>query len=280
MSSPFTVPAGAGVVRSLARLAATAGDAVRTERLRQRITQRELAARSGVSPAVVAKAESGAGVSLETYVRLAEALGLRPDIRFDHPRRRQDRSEIDLVHAAMGECEVARLRSLGHEVRLDHPFQHYHFAGRADVLAWNLPRHALLHIENRTRFPDLQDAAGAYNAKREYLPGALADRLPIRGGWRSVTHVMAGLWSAEVIHTVRLRVESFRALCPNGTEAFEAWWSGDPPIDGLSSAFVLLDPRVRLGRARRFVGLAEAMATRPRFHGYAAAAEALRRESA
>jgi hypothetical protein len=224
----------------------------------------------------VAKAESGEAVSLETYVRLSEALHLRPELTFANPRRRQDRTELDVVHAAMGECEVAHLRGFGVELRLDHPFQHYHFAGRADVVAWDPGRRAFLHTENRTRFPDLQEAAGAYNVKREYLPGVLAERLGVRGGWRSVTHVMAALWSAEVLHAVRLRTESFRALCPNDMSAFEAWWSGSPPTDGISSTFVLLDPRRHVGEARRFVGLDEAITVRARYRGYADAAAALR----
>ena len=123
------------------------------------------------------------------------------------------------MHAAMGEAEASHLRSRGHEVLLDEPYQHYQFAGRADVLAIDRQRKALLHIENRTRFPDLQAFAGSYNAKRAYLAPDLARRLGVDGGFRSVTHVVAGLWSSEVLHVVRLRPASFAAVCPDPTHA-------------------------------------------------------------
>lgn len=50
----------------------------------------------------------------------------------------------------------AHLRRSGFEVAIAEPHQHYQFAGRADRLGWDLDRRALIHIENRTRFPDMQ----------------------------------------------------------------------------------------------------------------------------
>jgi hypothetical protein len=44
--------------------------------------------------------------------------------------------------------------------------QFYQFAGRADVVAWNVEERALLHIEIRTRFPDLQEMAGSTSVSR------------------------------------------------------------------------------------------------------------------
>ena len=166
----------------------------------------------------------------------------------------------------------------GVHIAIDEPYQHYQFAGRADVLAWDAEN--LLHIENRTRFPNLQEAAGSYNAKRQYLAPSIAQRLDLGPrGWRSVTHVMACLWSSEVIHVLRLRLASFEALCPDTPEAFEAWFAGDRPGQpGVTSALVLLDPAVEPGsRMRVTVGLAELARVKPRYRGYADAAESLRR---
>ena len=144
----------------------------------------------------------------------------------------------------------------GHEVLLDEPYQHYQFAGRADVLAIDRQRRALLHIENRTRFPDLQAFAGSYNAKRAYLAPDLARRLGVDGGFRSVTHVVAGLWSSEVLHVVRLRPASFAAVCPDPTDGFATWWDGLEPPRGESSAFILFDPLPGQRQSRRrWVGL-------------------------
>lgn len=228
-----------------------------------------------MSVAHAAAVESGQAASVETYIRMTHALGMRASLAVEDPRRRSNRPGQDIVHSAMGEVEVTHLRRPGVEVRLDHPFQHYHFAGRADVLGWDFAGRDLLHIENRTRFPDLQEAAGSYNAKREYLPGVLAERLGLRGGWRSVTHVMAGLWSAEVIHLARIRKQSLLAICPDSSNSFGAWWSGDRPPTGVTSTFILFDPRTDVGRARRFVDLGDLGTVRHRFRGYADAAEAL-----
>lgn len=152
-------------------------------------------------------------------------------------------------------------------VGIDEPYQHYQFAGRADVVAWNPDRAALLHLENRTRFPDFQHAAGSFNSKRAYLGDSLAKRLGVRQ-WRSETHVVVALWSAEVLHSLRLHPESFRSLCPDPPDDFAAWWAGQAPAAGVTSSLVLLDPLAR-GRQRVFVGLDDAIASaKPRHRGY------------
>ena len=203
------------------------------------------------------------------------ALGLKLDFNLVDPRRRQRAVALgaDVVHSAMGELEAGRLRGFRFMVGLDEPYQHYQYAGRADVCAWDLDRRALLHIENRTLFPDLQETAGAFNAKRAYLGGELAARLGVRS-WQSETHVIAALWSAEVLHALRLRSESFRALCPDDARGFEGWWTGNPPSGGRTAELVLLDPLAR-GRQRQFVSLERALVARPRYRGYADAAAAV-----
>lgn len=176
----------------------------------------------------------------------------------------------------MGELEAGWLQRHGFDVSIDHPYQHYQFAGRADVLAWTSQPSALLHIENRTRFPDLQSAAGAFNAKRRYLARNVADELRVKP-FRSETHVLMGLWSAEVIHVVRMRRASFRALCPDPEDRLVEWFAGRPPATGSSSSLVLLDP-FAAGRRTRTVGLARVLdGVRPRVRGYADAATRLQR---
>jgi hypothetical protein len=123
------------------------------------------------------------------------------------------------------------------------------------------------------RFPNLQDAAGSDNAKRSYLAPVIAERIGLRGGFRSVTHAMVGLWSSEVLHAVRIRTATFRALCRDSIEAFASWWKGIPPKVGTTSTFVLFDPIAR-SRARRFVDLDAAMRVEARHRGYAEAATA------
>jgi transcriptional regulator with XRE-family HTH domain len=263
------------------RLAGHAGLTIADARHGRMWTLRELADRSGLAPSAIHAVEHGRPAGLETYSALAIALDL--DLRLDlvDPRRRARsvRAE-DPVHAAMGEAIAARISSHGFPIAIDEPFQHYQFAGRADVLAWDLPSRSLLHVENRTRFPNVQEAFGSYNAKRRYLPDVMAERLGIKSGFATVSNVVVALWSTEVLHAVRLHPASFRAVCPADIRAFEAWWSGEPPAAGPStSAFVLFDPIPQgASMRRRFIGLEQALdaSSRPRYRGYADAVERLR----
>jgi transcriptional regulator with XRE-family HTH domain len=264
-------------------MAVDAGRRLHDERIRRGWTLRDLAARAGTAVAVAHRVESGDVATLESYARLATALGLRPELAFADPRsRRAPRTHADessdFVHAAMGELEARWLARPGRTISIDEPYQHYQFAGRADLLAWDDAN--LLHIENRTRFPNLQEAAGAWNAKRQYLAAAVADRAGIGPrGWRSVTHVMACLWSSEVLHAIRLRRASFAALCPDDPDALLAWLRGDEPAPGSTSALIALDPAVPFGSRRRTIApLTEPPKLEPRYRGYADAADHLRRD--
>ena len=240
---------------------------------------RDLADRSGLSASQICWIEAGNAASVQAYASIAKAFGRRLEMELVDPRAKASRRpDEDPVHAAMGELEAARLMRPGTEIALDEPYQHYQFAGRGDLVGWSPERGDLLHLENRTRFPNVQDAFGAYNAKRQWLAQAIATRLGRRSAWRSVTHVLVALWSSEAIHTVRLRTASFKAVCPDPIDAFAAWWEGTPVAPGVHSTFVALDPAAtgRLER-RRYVGLAEAVSARPRHRDYAGALEALRR---
>jgi transcriptional regulator with XRE-family HTH domain len=267
---------------ALTRMTVDAGQRLRDERLRRGWTLSELAARAGTAIAVAHGVEAGDIATLESYARLATVLGLRPELGFVDPRTRRattgpDREASDFVHAAMGELLAGGLARSTRTIAIDEPYQHYQFAGRADVLAWDDAD--LLHIENRTRFPNLQEAAGSWNAKRQYLSASIADRAGIGPrGWRSVTHVMACLWSAEVLHAIRLRRATFDALCPDPPDAFLAWLRGDEPKPGSSSTLIVLDPSVPFGSRRRTMApAAEPPILEPRYRGYADAADELRR---
>jgi transcriptional regulator with XRE-family HTH domain len=250
------------------------GVAVHDERHRRRLTLREVAARARLSRSTVRAIESGQVASLEGYARLASALGLTFDMVIGGARGTGAARGGDVVHSAMGEIEAKLLRARGYAVAIDHPYQHYQFAGRADILAWTLEPPALLHIENRTDFPDLQAAAGSFNTKCRYLASVLAGQLGVPR-FTSQTHVMAGLWSSVVMHAVRLRPESFRAICPDGVAPLRAWLDGDPPVNGFVRTFVALDP-LAAGRQRQMIDLATVLAgARPRMRDYRDAAERL-----
>lgn len=262
--------------RDLGAVAGSLGAAIREERRRRHLTLVELGDAAGLSLSAVHAVESGRVASLDTYLRLARALHLRPQFELLDPRRRElALRKVDPVHAAMGEAEAARFTELGYEVRIDEPFQHYQFAGRGDIVAWSPERGALLHIENRTEFPNIQEAFGAFNAKREYLGTELAARAVV-GRWRSECHVMAALWSADAIHAIRRHRATFSSLGPDGPTLLEKWWRGEPPAVGRCTGFVLFDPvDGRRSDARRWVGLTDPAEIRPRYRGYTEALAAL-----
>lgn len=267
----------AAVTAAASRMRISFGLQVRDARIAHSWSVQDLARRADLSPAFVYLVEAGRSGSAEAAARLATALGRRAELQLVDPRRREDgRAQLsaDPVHSAMGEREAAHLRQLGYSVGMDEPYQHYQFAGRADLVAWDVQARALLHIENRTRFPDFQDMAGAYNAKRAYLAESLGRRLGVRL-WASETHVIAALWSSEVLHALRMRPDSFHSLCPDTSEAFGSWWSAEPPPAGTMSTLVVIDPAAS-PRQRLFIGLDEALTSaRPRHRGYAEAATRL-----
>lgn len=269
----LVAPRSAVVQASLDRVWADLGQQVRGARQARKWTTRVLALRAGVSRGAVYLVERGEPTSLEVAIRCLGALGLRMDVEAVDPRKRHQlakRTE-DPVHSAMGELEAKRLRELGYSVAIDEPYQHYQFAGRADLVAWAIDPPRILHVENRTQFPNFQEAAGSYNAKRAYLAPILAERFGLRR-LASVTHVMACLWSSEVLHAIRQRPETFRSLAPDSATAFERWWSGASPAAGTTSTLIVLDPLAH-GRERLWIGLDAALAVaRPRYRGYADAA--------
>lgn len=268
-------PATEPILRAARRVAGEVGVEIHEERRRRRWTLRELGRRAGLTATAVRQMETGRAGSVEAYARVAIALGVRPELHLVDERRASAGPGQDVVHSWMGDVQAGHLQRLGFSVSVDEPYQHFQFAGRGDVVAWSVERSAFLHIENRTRFPNLQESIGSYNAKRAYLAAAVADRVRLRRGFATVTHVMCGLWSAEVGHVLRLRTATFRAACPDADDAFEAWWRGEPPPAGVTSAFVLFDPHDR-PRRRRCVGLDRALMADARYRGYGDAAAAAR----
>jgi transcriptional regulator with XRE-family HTH domain len=272
--SPVTPPR---VLDTVNRLRVQVGRDILEERRRRRWTLRELGRRAGVSVSTAQAIEAGQAVSLDALTRVSVALGLEPQLMARPPGRAVLARDGDPVHAAMGEVEAEWLRRPNRQVRLDEPYQHYQFAGRGDVVVIDAVSRALLHIENRTRFPDIQQFAGSWNAKRSYLAGDLAQREQIRGGWTSVDHVIVALWSSEVLHTLRLRRRSFEALAPDAADGWSGWWNATPIPSGARAALVLFDPLPGLRRSRRrWVGFDSLDGLEPRYRGYADALAALR----
>ena len=233
---------------------------------------RELADRADLGASTVHAVESGRSSSLRTYACLAVALGLRPEFGLGSRRPPVSPRDEDPVHAAMGEFEARHFQSLGLRTLLDEPFQHYQFAGRGDFGALSIEPPLLLHVENKTRIVNVQEAIGSFNAKRVYLAQELAGRFGVHR-WQSEVHVLALLWSTETIHAVRLNRATMASVCPDDTNAFARWWAGIPAGNGRRSSLIFLDPHADPDRA--WVGLERLDGLRPRYRGYADAAARL-----
>jgi transcriptional regulator with XRE-family HTH domain len=270
--SPFRTvhPPTAAVVARVTAICAALGAEVRAERHRRRWTVERLATEAGVSRTLVYLVERGEPTTLETYARLGMALGLRLEASLLDPRSRSRVGKAeDPVHAAIVEMLAARYSSQGRLVSADEPFQHYQFAGRADVTAIDEAGPDLIHHEVKTAIPNIGELAGTWNVKRQYLARVLAERRGLRGGFRSVTHVLTIAWTADCLRVLRLREATMHSLGPDGPDAFSRWWDGSRPDAGrVTAAVVILDPIDR-PRAPAWMPMHGLATVRPRYRDYA-----------
>ncbi|MFH0751029.1 MAG: helix-turn-helix domain-containing protein [Chloroflexota bacterium] len=270
--SPFRTvkPATPAVLARVTAICAILGEQVRAARVRRRWTTGRLADQAGVSRTLVYLVERGEPTTMETYARLGGALGLPLEVSLEDPRTkaRPGRAE-DPVHAAIVETLAARYAAQDRLVAVDEPFQHFQFAGRADVTAVDPAGPDLLHHEVKTALPNVGELAGAWNVKRQYLAPAVAQRHGFRHGFRSVTHVLTIAWTADCLHVLRIRGATFNSLGPDAPDAFARWWEGGrPDAPGITSTVVIVDPIDR-PRAPTWASLGDHGADRPRHRGYA-----------
>lgn len=278
--SPFRTvePATPAVLARTTAIQAAAGDRIRAVRRRRRWSVDRLARAAGISRSLVYLVERGEGTTIATYARIGTVLGMRVDLLLDDDRAptRSERA-VDPVHAAMVELLAARYAERGRWVGTDEPFQHFQFAGRADLAVIDPTGPDLLHHEVKTAIPNVGELAGAWNVKRQYLAGALAARYGYAAGFRTVTHVLTLAWTGECLRVLRLRAATICSLAPDDTIAFEAWWARTPPVrTGTIATAILLDPIAR-PRATPWIGLDGAPTCRPRHAAYAGLLDALRR---
>jgi transcriptional regulator with XRE-family HTH domain len=142
------------------------GAVYRAVRRRQGLSQREIAARAGVSQQTVSVIERGRfdEVDLATLRRVGAVLGI--DLPFA-PRWRGPELDrlLDAGHAAIVEIVVGELRDRGWTVMVEWSFNRYGERGSVDVLAWHPDRSALVVVEVKTRVVDLQGLLGTLDRK-------------------------------------------------------------------------------------------------------------------
>jgi hypothetical protein len=88
--------------------------------------------------------------------------------------------------------------------------------------------------------------------------------------------VIVALWSAEVLHAIRIHKVSFASVCPDPRDAFDAWWREGSPAADTHRILVVFDPVQGLRRdRRRWLSSRELEGARPRYRDYADAVDRL-----
>lgn len=197
------------------------GSAIRAVRIRQGLTQAELAARVEVSRSIVSLIERGRAeeTTLATVRRVAATLGVSVAL---NPRwRGADLAKlIDHAHAALVDAVVTRVTAAGWTARPEHTFSIWGERGSVDVMGWLPTARALLFIECKTSLPDLQDALSTMDRKRR-----LARELARIEGWDPMVFasVLALPDSTWARNWVRKSCAIFDAALPARTVEVRSW---------------------------------------------------------
>lgn len=186
--------------------AARVGRLFRILRLRNRVTQSQLAGRARVTRRVVSLVERGLGsaVRLGDLEALAAALDAHLDLRLQWHGPELDRL-LDAGHAALAASVKRRLERRGWLVRVEVSYSRYGERGRIDLLAWHPVSRALLVIELKTQLVDVGALIGSVDVKAR-----LARHVAASLGWE-VAFVVPAIVFAEN-RTTRRRLEHMATL--------------------------------------------------------------------
>jgi transcriptional regulator with XRE-family HTH domain len=135
-------------------------------RVRQQLTQADLARQAGVSRRAVSMLELGMAqrLRLDTVEAIVTALGARVDVRLLWNGPELDRL-LDERHAALAAMVKRRLEGWGWLVRVEVSYSQWGERGRIDLLAFHPATRILLVIELKTMLVDVQGLLGSLDAK-------------------------------------------------------------------------------------------------------------------
>lgn len=222
------------------------GAALRAVRIRRGWRQADVAGHAGVSVTAVSRAERGQidRMPLATLRRVAAALDIRVDLV---PRWRG--ADLDRLlnagHAEMHEWLAGYFDRLPGWVRAPEvSFAVFGERGVIDILAWHPGRRALLVIELKTEFADVNELVGVMDRRRRLAAGIGRER-----GWDPAT---VSVWVIVAdTPTNRRRHQRSRGLLrsafPLEGHAMRAWMH-DPVRSVAGLSFWSNVPRVNAGR--------------------------------
>ena len=157
------------------------GRAIRIIRIRARLRQADVAARSGLSQAAISDIERGHGDRLSMAKLRAVARSLDAEAGLDLRWRGGDVDRLlDERHAAIVGLTVDILASDGWEVATEVTYSRYGERGSFDVLAVQKRAAVVLAVEVKTRLMSLETTLRKLDEKARLAPAVAAERLDMR----------------------------------------------------------------------------------------------------
>ena len=235
------------------------GLGVRALRLRRCVTQAELAAKSGISRAVVIRIERGQAdrVAVHTLVRVSAMLDARVDVRLLWHGEGLDRL-LDARHARLVESVVRLLLASNWEAAAEVSFNVRGERGSIDVLGFHQPSGSVLVVEVKSVVPDLQAMLAGLDRK-----GRLARLVGTERGWSvsTVTRLLVLPDDRTARRRVASHVVTFRSTLPARTIQVRRWLRS--PGGVMHGVLFLTDTR-QAGTRQRTPGLTATDPQKPR----------------
>lgn len=198
------------------------GRIVRLLRHRARMTQEELAKKSGVRRWKIVRLEAGqvGGLRVGDIDRCLAALDARVDMRAWYHGAAADRL-LDERHAQLVSQMIQILRRYGWVVQVEVSFAHFGDRGAIDILAWHPGRRALAVLEIKSELGSIEGTLRPFDVKYRLARQIAMDRF----GWRPV--LMGRILVLPEDRTARRMVERHAAVLdtalPDRSRALRTW---------------------------------------------------------
>jgi transcriptional regulator with XRE-family HTH domain len=155
------------------------GRLLRLLRIRRGWRLRDVADRSGLSPATIGRHELGFVASVSVIRTHAAVLDLRVEWRMVGRGANVARL-LDEEHAAIVETVAAAMNRAGWQAEAEASYSEYGERGRIDLLAFDTASRVMAVVEVKAELADLQDLFGSLGVKARLAPG-----LGRRRGWHA-----------------------------------------------------------------------------------------------
>jgi len=220
--------------------------AIRDGRRQLGWSQRELAARAGVSQPTVSRIELGRASALDLCVieRLLVALGVEARLSVRRPLVKDPPGQRDAAHARCSAYVGRRLEAAGWEVRPEVEIGEGRIRGWIDLLAFDATSRRMLLVEVKTEIRDIGEIERTM-AWYEREAWAAARRF----GWlpRELASTLLLLATESNDSSVRFQREIFARSFPGRSNRL-ARWLDDPSAPRPPRSVAMIDPLSR-GRA-------------------------------